>query len=174
MSKTQKFEKFGSLAPLARNHLGNFSSFYSSNQGYIMSVTNRSTQLWYRLIRDIPTNYWQGWYDFDAKTRKFRLARSRKLPLRIITANERNYNNYIKSKLWNYDNKFFRASDVRNNLILGMKTTIDRFAVCSTFIPLRKYRSHFPSSIYIMQLGQTRESPPWSNHVMRNSNYFVL
>ena len=44
MFSMQNSKFFGSLAPLACNNLWNYASFYSSDQGYIMGVTNKSTR----------------------------------------------------------------------------------------------------------------------------------
>ena len=73
--KMQNANIFGSLAPLARNHLWNYSSFFSSNQGYNMDVI-RNTSINYVVSTNVwLTDYWKGLYDFDAKPQKFRLAR---------------------------------------------------------------------------------------------------
>ena len=71
--KRQNAKNFGSLAPLARNHLWNFSSLYPFNKAsYIMSVTNISTcSIDNQLIYDFTINklFWKG-LRFDAKMRK--------------------------------------------------------------------------------------------------------
>ena len=70
-----------SLAPLARNHLWNFSGLYPFNKAsYIMSVTNISTcSIDNQLIYDFTINKLfqvEKDYDLMQKCEKFRLARS--------------------------------------------------------------------------------------------------
>ena len=93
---------------VARNHLWNFSSLLFSNQAYIMGVRKRSTC------------GIDKWYNNKLLTRNIILMQKRKISTRSLRslAGATNQRNYFKRNSWNYDNEFFRASDLRNNLNL--------------------------------------------------------